>query len=325
MGVGLRSLRQFVLVADCGSISRAAARLGVSQPTLSRSIRNMEATRGVELFERHGEGVSLTRFGQILYSHAVGILNDFDRATEEIKQLQGSGKLSLRIAAGDLWGYVLLPEVIREYSAIHPDVLIDIDIVGHANRLDGLRNGTYDLAFGIIDPKVEALYSLTFLKLRRFGFTIYGDESHPLLGLRKITKGDLARYRWVNHQFEFGLLGHPLEGEERDYAVKANTLLNTIQTIKGSELLISASSGFEPVFRNFGLAAICTDTTGQASDRRGELFRGPSGKALAEAVRRVGEAKARQLIPSTLGIRRTDIGADHPETQPFGLAEARYR
>ncbi len=262
----MRNLRQFVIVADCGSISRAAARLNISQPTLSRSIKNMEATRGVDLFERHGEGVSLTKYGQILYSHAVGILNDFDRATEEIKQLQGSGKSSLRIAAGDLWGYVLLPSIIREYSRTYPDIMINIDIVGHANRLDGLRNGTYDLAFGIIDPTIEPLYSMTFLKLRREGFRIYGDASHPLLKLSNVNKGDLDKCRWVNHQFEFGNMDKPIENDERDYAIKANTLLNTIQTIKGSELLISASSGFAPLLEPHGLVSICDDTSAQVSD-----------------------------------------------------------
>lgn len=266
-------MRQFVIVADCGSISRAAARLNVSQPTLSRSIRNLEANKGVDLFERHGEGVSLTKYGQILYARAVGILNDFDRATEEIKQLQGSGKASLRISAGDLWGYVYLPAIVREYAEIYPDVLINIDITSHANRLDGLRNGTYDLAFGIIDPSVEALYSLTFLKLRKEGFNVYGDASHPLAELKTVSKRNLAGFKWVNHQFEFGLLEGAAEGEERDYAVKSNTLLNAIETMKGSELLISASSGFEPLFMAYGLTKICKDTTGEVSES-GAIFWG---------------------------------------------------
>lgn len=226
----------------------------------------MEANRGIDLFDRHGEGVTLTKYGQILYAHAVGILNDFDRAGEEIKQLQGSGKSSLRIAAGDLWGYVKLPAAVRTFSKTYPDVLINIDIVSHANRLDGLRNGTYDLAFGIIDPSVEALYSLTFLRLEMEGFRIYGDKSHPLHQLTKVTKGDLARHRWVNHQFEFGLHEAAADGDGRDYAVRANTLLNTVQTIKGSELLISASSGFDKLFEKFDLTPICDDTTRQGLD-----------------------------------------------------------
>lgn len=286
----MKHLRQFLIVADCGSISRAAARMNMSQPTLSRSIRNFEAERGVALFERHGEGVSLTKYGQIMYSHAVGIINNFDRAAEEIEELQGSGKSSLRIAAGDLWGYVHLPSIIREFAKLYPDVLINIDIVSHANRLDGLRNGTYDLAFGIIDPSVEALYSLTFLKFKKEGFRIYADESHPLHKLDPVTQQDLRSYRWVNHRFEFGLQDETGQGEARDYAIKANTLLNTVRMIKGSELLISATSGFDDLFKNFQLAPICDDTSRRVMDS-GAIFWGtleekPNLRRFVELVKR---------------------------------------
>ncbi|PHR92237.1 MAG: LysR family transcriptional regulator [Blastopirellula sp.] len=250
----------------------------------------MEASKGVDFFERHGEGVRLTKYGQILYAHAVGILNDYDRATEEIKQLQGSGRSSLRIAAGDIWGYVYLPSIIREYSQAHPEVLVHIDIVSHANRLDGLRNGTYDLAFGIIDPSVEQLYSLTFEKLRKNGFSVFGDKTHPLLSKKKVTKGDLERYRWVNHQFEFGLMEGTGRGHERDYAIKANTMMNTIQTLRGSQLLISASSGFERLFESFGLAKICDDGTGQVSESGaiywGDLSEKPILRRFVEQVKK---------------------------------------
>lgn len=289
-GADMKHLRQFLIVADCGSISRAAARLNMSQPTLSRSIRNFEAERGVALFERHGEGVSLTKYGQIMYSHAVGIINNFDRAAEEIEELQGSGKSSLRIAAGDLWGYEHLPPIIREFAKTHPDVLINIDIVSHANRLDGLRNGTYDLAFGIIDPSVESLYSLTFLKFKKEGFRIYADESHPLRKLDRVTQQDLHRYRWVNHRFEYGLKDEPGQGEPRDYAIKANTLLNTVRMIKGSELLISATSGFDDLFKNFQLAPICDDTSRRVLDSGaiywGTLEEKPNLRRFVDLVKR---------------------------------------
>ncbi len=286
----MRSMRQFVIVADCGSISRAAARLNISQPTLSRSIRNLEANRGVELFNRHGEGVTLTQYGQILYAHAVSILNQYDRANEEIRQLQGSGKASLRIAAGDLWGYVHLPTAVKEYSDRHPDVLVDLEIVSHANRLDGLRNGTYDLVFGIIDPSVEALYSMTFLKLKKEGFHIYGDSHHPLRGVHRIRKRDLAGHRWINHQFEFGLNDDAGEGQERDYAVKANTLLSAIQVMRGSQLLISASSGFDDLLKTFGILPICSDATRQVLDSGaifwGDLQEKPMLRYFVESVKR---------------------------------------
>lgn len=261
MGAALKTLRQFMIVADCGSISRGAARLRIAQPTLSRTIRNLEAQHGVPLFERHGQGVDLTEYGKILYTRTQEILNQYERASEEIAGLKGQSKQSLRIAAGDLWGYGHLPGIVRKFLKKHPNFLIDMDIVDHASRLDGLRNGSYDIVFGIIDPAIESFYSLNFHKMTAEGFNIYGDKNHPLAGRAQVHDADLDRFSWVNHQFEFGLYDDSSIRRVRDYTLKVNTLLNTVQAIQGTELLISASSGLKPLFESFDLTKICTDKT----------------------------------------------------------------
>jgi len=257
----MKVLRQFMIVADCGSISRAAARLGTSQPTMSRAIKNLENEQGVQLFERHGEGVDLTAYGKILYARTQEILNQYDRAGEEIARLKGRSKSPLRIAAGDLWGYHHLPGIVRKFLIRYPDFLIDMEIVDHAKRLDGLRNGTYDIVFGIVDPAIESFYALNFHKMTAEGFSIYGDSNHPLAGRDTILDADLEQYSWVNHQFEFGLYDEAPLPRSRDYTLRVNTLLNTVQAIQGTELLISASSGLETLFNTFDLTKICADTT----------------------------------------------------------------
>lgn len=257
----LRSLRQFMIVADCGSISRAAARLGISQPSLSRTIKILEAEHGVQLFERHGQGVDLTEFGKVLYARTQEILNQYERAREEITGLKGQSRRVLRIAAGDLWGYCHLPSIVRKFLLKNPNFLIEMEIVDHAKRLDGLRNGTYDIVFGIIDPAIESFFSLYFHKMTAEGFNIYGDKDHPLAGRETVRDAELAKYSWVNHQFEFGLYEEASIMRSRDYTLKVNTLLNTVQAIQQTELLISASSGLKSLFESFGLTKICTDTT----------------------------------------------------------------
>ena len=257
----MKTLRQFMIVADCGSISRAAARLNIAQPTLSRSIKNLEQQQGVALFDRHGEGVDLTKYGKILYARTQEILNQYERASEEIAYLKGRSKHSLRIAAGDLWGYVHLPSIVRSFLADQPNILIDIEVVDHSSRLDGLRNGTYDLAFGIIDPAMESFYSLSFQKMTAEGFCVYADNSHPLVGRSDINDNELSKYSWVNHRFEFGLYDEATMPHRRDYTLKVNSLLNTLQSISGTNLLISASSGLESLFNTFSLTKICNDKT----------------------------------------------------------------
>jgi DNA-binding transcriptional LysR family regulator len=259
--MSLNNLRKFMLVAECGSISRAATRLNIAQPTLSRTVKQLEHQHGVPLFERHGEGVTLTEFGKVLFSRSQEILNQYRRANDEIALLKGRNKVPLRIAAGDLWGYVHLPNIIRDYLDRNQDVFIELEIVSHSRRLDGLRNRTYDVVFGIVDKTVESFMSLEFRRMAEEGFCVFGDKEHPLAGQAYVNAEDLSAYRWINHKFEFGLYDGTGMPDTRNYSLKVNTLLNTLQTMRGTELLISASSGFTSLFEQFGLAIICADST----------------------------------------------------------------
>ena len=73
----LRQLRHFVMVVDTGNLSRAAERVAISQPALTRSIKNLEESLGVELLERKPRGVVPTEAGVTLYHHSKMVLNDF--------------------------------------------------------------------------------------------------------------------------------------------------------------------------------------------------------------------------------------------------------
>lgn len=117
------------------------------------------------------------------------------------------------------------------------------------------------MVFGIIDPSIESFLALNFIRMAAEGFSVYGDRNHPLAQRESLRESDLRAYPWVNHKFEFGLFDAGSTPDTRDYALKVNTLLNTVQIIRGTELLISASSGFVELFEGFGLAEICTDTS----------------------------------------------------------------
>jgi DNA-binding transcriptional LysR family regulator len=144
---------------------------------------------------------------------------------------------------------------------MNSNVLIELEIVDHSKRLDGLRNGTYDVVFGIIDPSIESFLALNFIRMAAEGFSVYADKDHPLANRAALRETDLRGYSWVNHKFEFGLYDSGSAPDTRNYALKVNTLLNTVQIIRGTELLISASSGFVDMFGSFGLTRICTDVS----------------------------------------------------------------
>lgn len=84
----LRQLRHFVAVVDSANLSRAAERVAISQPALTRSIKNLEDLLGVELLERQPRGVAPTEAGLALYHHAQIVLNACQRLTREVRELE---------------------------------------------------------------------------------------------------------------------------------------------------------------------------------------------------------------------------------------------
>ena len=123
-----RLLKSFLAVADKSSITEAAAALNVSQPALTKSIKQLEADLGVTLFERTSTGVSLTRFGSVLQHHAKIMENEYRHALSRIDDLKGGRKGTIRIGAGPIWLVAILPPIIARFQRENPDV--DISLLG---------------------------------------------------------------------------------------------------------------------------------------------------------------------------------------------------
>jgi len=155
----LAQLRTFIHVAELGSLSKAAGRLRLAQPALSRQVRLLEEELGLRLFDRHGRGMVLTERGQEMLRHATRIMAD----VEELKASAGGagGELSGHVAIGltPSVADLLSVPLIAGFRAHHPKVMVQLVSAYSGYMLDWLYRGEIDLAV-LYDPRnTQALRS----------------------------------------------------------------------------------------------------------------------------------------------------------------------
>lgn len=119
-------LKVFIRVADAGSLSLAAAQLGLAQPNVSRTVRRLEDGLKTDLFQRTGRGVSLTRSGERFLTFARDTVDGLERTEGDIRRLAGAPPKQLTIVIPRHTGRLLMPAIFRGFSAELPNVQLDI-------------------------------------------------------------------------------------------------------------------------------------------------------------------------------------------------------
>ncbi|GAA3637976.1 LysR family transcriptional regulator [Lactobacillus hamsteri] len=187
----LRLLRYFLAVCEERNFTRAADKMHVSQPALSKQIKDLEDELGVNLFIREHRKVSLTQEGYFLRDRAQDILNLTD-ATE--KSLQKDKIISgvLRIGAGESPLLNKVMKLLGEIAIKYPDVQIDIDDANGDEIEEKINNGIYD--FGIIMGNRDLSNFESLILPEKNKFVAYFDQSLPLAKKKEITLHDLIDY-----------------------------------------------------------------------------------------------------------------------------------
>lgn len=145
----LRHLRYFVAVAEEKNFTRAAQRLNIAQPPLSRQIQQLEETLGVQLLERNSRPLKLTETGKFFYSHASQLLaqtSELESMTRRVGNIERS--LSVGFVGSTLYG--LLPKIIRRFRDENPTVELSLHEMSTMDQLRALKDGRIDVGFGRI-------------------------------------------------------------------------------------------------------------------------------------------------------------------------------
>lgn len=146
MNLSPRQLRIFITLAHCLNFSRAANELHVTQPTLSKLVREIEQAMGVRLFERTTRTVKLTTHGEDLLGVARRVMEDYEAGLSEIGQRVRNRSQSLSIAALPTLAATLLPDLVAQLRAEVPHAIVRIHDVVTDEVLDLLRARRVDLA-----------------------------------------------------------------------------------------------------------------------------------------------------------------------------------
>lgn len=193
-------LRQFLVVAQEGSLTAAAQRLALTQPALSKSIARLEAELGTPLFERLPRGVSLTVYGKALLPHAQRIDAECRLADRELQSLGKGLTGRLRVGTGVLFGATFVATAMARIYKYFPSVSFTLHSGAPEENFARLLADGVDLMFGLL-PAPEAIPPfLACQPMMEIRQRVIAGATHPLAGRRSVDAHDLAKYPWVVRQ-----------------------------------------------------------------------------------------------------------------------------
>jgi DNA-binding transcriptional LysR family regulator len=201
----LRHLRYFVAVAEEQNVTRAARRLHVSQPPLSRQIRDLEEELGLPLFEHGARSVRLTQAGRVFLVEARAALQRVDEAVQTVKAVAGGVSGEIHLAYAVSLTVEILPLTLRFFQQTNPGVRVQLHEASTQEMLRGLRDGDFQASLMIEVPPKALPPDLVFEELRRYPVAVALHPAHRLARARKVGVDQLARERLV----AFTLAGYP--------------------------------------------------------------------------------------------------------------------
>ncbi|WNK21044.1 LysR family transcriptional regulator [Halomonas piscis] len=200
----LKQLRYFTVAGELSSVTQAAKKLHVSQPSISAAIQHIEEVTGLQLFVRHhAQGLSLTPTGKLLLDRARQFLRDAEGLEKFAISMGENVGGELRLVSFPTFAPVFLPRLLRFYADRHPTVSLYCDEMNQVDIVRGLNQGDYELAF-TYDLDIPG--TIDFTPLYRLPPYAVVSVDHPLGNRDSITLKELVTHPMV-------LLDWPLSRE----------------------------------------------------------------------------------------------------------------
>ncbi|NBB81927.1 MAG: pca operon transcription factor PcaQ [Alphaproteobacteria bacterium] len=185
--IKLRHLRTFVDVARRGSVKQAADHLAVTQPAVSKTLKELEDIAGARLMDRSRAGVVLTPIGEMFLHHAGSALASLIQGMDGVAQARSGGEMPLRIGALPSVAARIVPGAVAQLKAAVPDQPVRIVTGPNGYLLDLVRDGELDLVIGRLGGQ-ESMVGLSFGHLYSERVAVVVRPGHPLLDTADMTR-----------------------------------------------------------------------------------------------------------------------------------------
>ena len=289
----LRHLRYFVAVGEALNFTKAAARLHVAQPALSRQVSDLEEELGVDLLRRTSHGVLLTEEGKLFLEEAQAILKRAGESVAKVRALARGEFGELQVGYVPPLDLHILPHALAEFQKATPGVKVVLHDLGSDEICNELRTGRLHLGL-MMQPSEETTTGIEFEEIGRYPFFVAMASSHSLTRMKAISVEMLAKQPLVvldrrrNSEFHRILkrVFTPLHPNIATQSDSVNSLITEIgvgKCVAVVSQLFKEAIGKRLVYRRLVNTEV-TMCVGLARAKNGDLP--PAGEKLCATIRK---------------------------------------
>lgn len=236
----IQNLSAFISVSETGSFSRAAEKLFITQPAVSKRIQSLEQELKAQLFDRIGKKVQLTEAGIALLPSARRIMTELDESRRVISNLSGKVSGPLRLGTSHHIGLHRLPPVLRAYTALYPDVDLDIHFMDSEEACEAVLKGELELAIATLPEQQMDNLHTEIIWHDPLGIVVNRESS--LCGIKGLSLEQLLEYPAIlpsQNTFTRALMEKQLQLDKQTMKITMET--NYLETIK---MMVSIGLGW---------------------------------------------------------------------------------
>ncbi|MEM8838079.1 MAG: LysR family transcriptional regulator [Pseudomonadota bacterium] len=187
--IELRLWRSVLILSEELHFRRAASRLNITQPALTKQIQDIEGRLGVRLFDRLDRQVRLTAEAEAIINDIRRLIDGAERLEAKLKSPDAQGGSTIRVGSLEYIAKRFLPDALTAFAASHPDIPVEIEDMTPAETIGALMEGRIDLGFLVLPVEEPSLVVRPMLKGR---WSLIVPSDHRLAGRNEIPVGELA-------------------------------------------------------------------------------------------------------------------------------------